>query len=83
MVRLLTFSAATVIRYFRDRMRYNVGMRIEDVTPETVRPVRRPWLVQRWHDLAFLHWPVDPAVVAPLLPPGTRRTPWTASPTSG
>ena len=46
-------------------------MRIEDVTPETVRPVRRPWLVQRWHDLAFLHWTVEPAVVAPFLPAGT------------
>jgi uncharacterized protein len=46
-------------------------MRIEDVTPETVRPVHRPWLVQRWRDLTFLHWPVDPAVVAPLLPAGT------------
>jgi uncharacterized protein YqjF (DUF2071 family) len=45
---------------------------IEDVTPQTVRPVRRSWLVQRWHDLAFLHWAVDPAVVAPLLPAGTR-----------
>ncbi|WP_250035503.1 YqjF family protein [Paractinoplanes maris] len=28
-------------------------------------------LVQRWADLAFLHWPVDPALVAPLLPAGT------------
>ena len=46
-------------------------MRIEDVTPETVRPVRRPWLVQSWHDLAFLHWAVDPAVAAPFLPRGT------------
>ena len=47
-------------------------MRIEDITPETVRPVRRSWLVQRWHDLAFLHWAVAPEVVAPLLPAGTR-----------
>ena len=47
-------------------------MRIEDVTPETVRPVRRAWLVQRWRDLTFLHWPVSPSVVALLLPPGTR-----------
>jgi uncharacterized protein YqjF (DUF2071 family) len=47
-------------------------MKIEDVTPETVRPVHRPWLVQRWHDLAFLHWAVAPQVVAPLLPAGTR-----------
>ena len=27
---------------------------------------------QRWVDLTFLHWRVDPAQVAPLLPPGTR-----------
>ena len=26
---------------------------------------------QRWTDLAMLHWPLDPAIVAPLLPPGT------------
>ncbi|MEU7904771.1 DUF2071 domain-containing protein [Actinoplanes sp. NPDC049118] len=46
-------------------------MRIEDVTPETVRPVPRSWLVQRWHDLAFLHWALPPEVVAPFLPRGT------------
>ncbi|MBP2457519.1 uncharacterized protein YqjF (DUF2071 family) [Clavibacter michiganensis] len=27
---------------------------------------------QVWSDLAFVHWRVDPALVAPLLPPGTR-----------
>lgn len=27
---------------------------------------------QRWRDLASLHWAVDPDVVAPYLPPGTR-----------
>jgi uncharacterized protein YqjF (DUF2071 family) len=27
---------------------------------------------QSWRDLTFLHWAVDPAVVAPLLPAGTR-----------
>lgn len=27
---------------------------------------------QRWSDFVFLHWRVDPAEVAPLLPPGTR-----------
>ena len=47
-------------------------MRIEDVTPETARPVRRAWLAQRWQDLAFLHWAVPPAVVAPFLPRGTE-----------
>ncbi len=45
---------------------------IEDITPETVRPVRRPWLVQSWHDLAFLHWAAPPERVAPLLPRGTE-----------
>lgn len=28
-------------------------------------------LHQQWQDLTFLHWPVDPAAVAPLLPAGT------------
>lgn len=46
-------------------------MTVEAVTPETQRPVRRPLLVQRWHDLAFLHWSADPALIAPLLPAGT------------
>ncbi len=27
---------------------------------------------QRWLDIAFLHWAVDPAQVAPMLPPGVR-----------
>jgi uncharacterized protein YqjF (DUF2071 family) len=46
-------------------------VRIEDVTPETLRPIVRSTLVQGWHDLAFLHWAVDPALVAPMLPAGT------------
>jgi len=46
-------------------------VRIEDVTPETVRPVRRSFLVQSWHDLTFLHWAVAPGTVAPFLPRGT------------
>ncbi|WP_242624634.1 YqjF family protein [Krasilnikovia cinnamomea] len=46
-------------------------MLVEDVTPLTVRPVRRPLLSQRWHDLTFLHWAVPPSAVAPLLPAGT------------
>ncbi|MFD0525076.1 DUF2071 domain-containing protein [Paractinoplanes durhamensis] len=58
-------------------------MNVEQVTPETTRPVGRPILGQRWLDLTFLHWPADPATVAPLLPPGTSPTFSTASPTSG
>ncbi len=43
----------------------------EPLTPVPARPVRRAVFRQHWGDLAFLHWPVDPALVAPLLPPGT------------
>lgn len=33
------------------------------------RPAR-PWLLaMRWHDLLFLHWPLDPAALRPFLPP--------------
>ena len=31
-----------------------------------------PLLRQTWTDVAFVHWAVDPAAVAPLLPEGTR-----------
>ncbi|WP_433382489.1 YqjF family protein [Actinoplanes sp. CA-142083] len=47
-------------------------MTIEEVSLTTTRPVRRSLLVQRWADLTFLHWAVDPALVAPLLPAGCR-----------
>ena len=32
----------------------------------------RALTAQHWDNLTFLHWPVDPAVIAPLFPPGTR-----------
>lgn len=44
----------------------------EPVTSTTPRPLSRTVLTQSWQDLAFLHWPVEPASVAPLLPAGTR-----------
>ncbi|MEU0970513.1 DUF2071 domain-containing protein [Streptomyces sp. NPDC005917] len=47
-------------------------METEPITPSTPRPVRRPTLVQGWHELTFLHWPVEPERVAGLLPAGTR-----------
>lgn len=35
-------------------------------------PLDRPQIMtQRWADVTFLHWRVEPARVAPLLPPGT------------
>ena len=44
----------------------------EEITYTSPRAVRHSILVQRWHDLSFLHWPVDPAQVRPFLPPGTE-----------
>jgi uncharacterized protein len=43
----------------------------EHLTPTAPRPAGRTVFTQSWRDLAFLHWAVDPAVVAPLLPAGT------------
>lgn len=45
------------------------------IAPEPIRRTAPPLAgreiaSQRWSDLTFLHWRVDPAVVAPLLPPG-------------
>ncbi|GAC1329284.1 MAG: DUF2071 domain-containing protein [Mycobacteriales bacterium] len=45
--------------------------------PEPIAPIAsaldRPQIMaQRWADVAFLHWRVEPARVAPLLPAGTR-----------
>jgi uncharacterized protein len=47
------------------------------MTPEPVSAVAPPLpgpavIRQRWRDAVFLHWRVDPAEVAPMLPPGTR-----------
>ncbi|MFF5014753.1 YqjF family protein [Streptomyces sp. NPDC001165] len=44
----------------------------EPITVDPPHTADRPLLTQSWLDLAFLHWPADPADVAPLLPVGTR-----------
>jgi uncharacterized protein len=46
----------------------------EPVTDRPLRPVRRTLLGQSWLDLTFLHWAVEPEVVAErgLLPRGVR-----------
>ncbi|MDQ3629610.1 MAG: DUF2071 domain-containing protein [Actinomycetota bacterium] len=49
----------------------------DPATPEPVSavapPLRRPRLMrQDWRDLAFLHWAVEPELVAPFMPPGVR-----------
>jgi uncharacterized protein YqjF (DUF2071 family) len=48
------------------------GVEVEPVSATPTRSLSRSLLVQRWHDLAFLHWPAPPETIAPLLPPGTR-----------
>ncbi|WP_088319790.1 YqjF family protein [Kineosporia sp. R_H_3] len=45
---------------------------VEPVTPTAPRPVGRTVFTQRWAHLTFLHWAVEPDVVAPLLLPGLR-----------
>ena len=42
------------------------------MTPTSPRPVRTTVFRQAWLDLAFVHWALDPDVVAPLLPTGVR-----------
>lgn len=41
-----------------------------DVSHRPIPLPRRPWIMtQTWHDLLFMHWPVAPADVRPLVPP--------------
>ena len=44
----------------------------EPLTPTAPRPAGRTLFTQRWRDVIFLHWAVDPEQVAALLPPGTE-----------
>jgi uncharacterized protein len=44
----------------------------EPLTPTSPRPVRTTVFRQAWLDLTFVHWALDPGVVAPLLPDGVR-----------
>lgn len=40
-------------------------------------PPRGTWAMRMaWHDLLFAHWPVRPAALAPLLPPGLELDTW-------
>ena len=46
---------------------------IDRLPATTATPLPGPVMMhQHWDDIAFLHWAVDPARVAPHLPPGTR-----------
>jgi uncharacterized protein YqjF (DUF2071 family) len=38
--------------------------------PRPYPPPRLPWIMKQvWQDLLFAHWPFDPDVVRPLVPP--------------
>ena len=45
---------------------------IEPVTREAPGYRGPTMMIQRWCDVAFLHWSVDPGAVTPYLPPGVR-----------
>ena len=47
------------------------GVHPEPLTETPPHPVRHAVFSQEWRDLTMLHWPVDPELVAPLLPAGT------------
>ena len=41
------------------------------ITPDAPAAIPMPLLTQEWLDLAFIHWAVEPAAVAGLMPHGT------------
>lgn len=47
-------------------------MEAEPITVLPPRDAGRPMFRQTWAELTFLHWEVDPGLVAPHLPPGVR-----------
>lgn len=51
-------------------IRHPCGVHPTPITPDAPAAVRSPLLTQRWLDLAFVHWALDPAAVTPLLPHG-------------
>jgi uncharacterized protein YqjF (DUF2071 family) len=45
---------------------------LQPLSETSPQAVRHPVFRQQWGELAMLHWPVEPSLVAPLLPAGTR-----------
>jgi uncharacterized protein len=43
---------------------------VQPLSPVRPRSIRRPWLRNRWDDLAFVHWRYPADEVQALLPPG-------------
>lgn len=53
-------------------VRHRYGVQPEPVTATPPRSVARPLLRQSWRQVAFLHWTVDAAVAARMLPSGVE-----------
>jgi uncharacterized protein YqjF (DUF2071 family) len=47
-------------------------MDLQSLTDPAPRLPTRQIMSQRWADLTFVHWRVDPSMLAPLMPAGTR-----------
>jgi uncharacterized protein len=47
-------------------------MAAESISRRSPYEIRRSFVRQTWRDVVFLHWPVAPEAVAPLLPRGTE-----------
>ena len=45
---------------------------MDPISPEAPPRPGPAVLSQTWQDLAFVHWKVDPSLVAPLLPEGIK-----------
>jgi uncharacterized protein YqjF (DUF2071 family) len=41
---------------------------IDRIAP-CVRPSQRAVMRQNWRDLLFIHWPIEPGALRPLVPP--------------
>lgn len=66
----MTTARQEVGRHDERAPRRSASEAVEQVALTCPRPVRRPVMLQGWHDLASIHWPFDPAVVQEILPPG-------------
>jgi uncharacterized protein YqjF (DUF2071 family) len=50
---------------------YTPAQIVADVAHRPWPLPRAPWiLAMQWHDLLFMHWPVDPDLLLPRIPPG-------------
>lgn len=68
------FFGTTAITVAATPSLFSCSVRVPPVTDQTShRPwplPKSPWVIfMRWHDLIFLHWPIRPGYIRPLIPP--------------